>query len=162
MSTASQQTFGSLVLDVGRLIRADFRRRARHLGLTQAQWSALAQLHRAPGLTQTELAERLEVHPVTVTQLLDRMERAGLVRRAPHEEDRRATRVYLSESSEPMIAELTRLGQQTREQALSDLGAPERRQLEGLLLRVKANLGMTGGMTGGIAGGVTGKGVDDE
>lgn len=144
MATTMTQTFGSQVLEVGRLIRADFGRRAQHLGLTQAQWSALAQLHKYPGLTQVALAERLDVHPVTVTQLLDRMEKAALVRREPHEDDRRAFRVYLSASSEPMVAELSRLGQQTRERALSGLSAAERRQLDRLLARVKNNLCQAG------------------
>ncbi|MEQ1440113.1 MarR family transcriptional regulator [Fontimonas sp. SYSU GA230001] len=133
-------TIGSLVLDVGRLIRQDFRRRAQHLGLTQAQWSAIAQLHREPGLTQAALAERLEVHPVTVTQLLDRMEKAGWIRRTAHATDRRAQCVHLTESTEPVLAELARLAAQTRERALRGLSEGERRQFEQLLARVKNNL----------------------
>ncbi|MDD3764421.1 MAG: MarR family transcriptional regulator [Nevskiales bacterium] len=141
MSTPPKSlTFGSLVLDVGRLIRQDFRRRAQHLGLTQPQWSALAQLHYHPGLTQAALAERLDVHPVTVTQLLERLNKAGWIRREPHEQDRRALRVFLTASAEPLIAELARLGQQTRARAFDGLSTAEREQLETLLLRVKANL----------------------
>lgn len=139
----SQQTVGSLVLDLSRLIRQDFRRRAQHLGLTQPQWSALAQLHREPGLTQTALAERLEVHPVTVTQLLDRLEKAGWVRREAHATDRRAQCVYLTDATQPMLAELGRLAAQTRERALEGLSARERTQLEQLLSRMKNNLQKT-------------------
>lgn len=136
-------TVGSLVIDVGRLIRQDFKRRAQHLGLTQAQWSAISHLHRDPGLTQAALAERLEVHPVTVTQLLDRMEKAGWIRREAHATDRRAQCVHLTESTEPVLAELGRLAGQTREHALHGLNESERRQFEALLARVKNNLSAT-------------------
>ncbi|MFA5941804.1 MAG: MarR family transcriptional regulator [Sinimarinibacterium sp.] len=136
-------TVGSLVLDLSRLLRQDFRRRAQHLGLTQAQWSAISHLHRDPGLTQTALAERLEVHPVTVTQLLDRMEKAGWIRREAHATDRRAQCVHLTASTEPVLAELGRLAAQTREHALHGLKESERRQLENLLQRVKNNLSGT-------------------
>lgn len=136
-------TVGSLVIDVGRLIRQDFKRRAQHLGLTQAQWSAISHLHRDPGLTQAALAERLEVHPVTVTQLLDRMEKSGWIRREAHATDRRAQCVHLTESTEPVLAELGRLAGQTREQALHGLSESERRQFELLLARVKTNLSAT-------------------
>ncbi len=138
--TAPQATFGSLILEVGRLIRQDFRRRAQAHGLTQSQWSALAQLHREPGLTQATLAERLEVHPVTVTQLLDRLIKSGWVRRETHEQDRRAMRVYLDAKAEPLIAELTRLGAETREHALAGISPEQRKQLEALLAQVKSNL----------------------
>lgn len=134
------QTVGSLVLDVGRLIRQDFRRRAQHLGLTQAQWSALNHLFREPGLTQTALAERLEVHPVTVTQLLDRMAKAGWITRGAHASDRRAQCVYLTDASDALVGEIKRLGQQTREVALRGFSAAEREQFEALLQRVKSNV----------------------
>ncbi|TJY64705.1 MarR family transcriptional regulator [Sinimarinibacterium sp. CAU 1509] len=139
-ATLANPTISSLILETGRLIRQDFRRRAQAHGLTQAQWSALAQLHREPGMTQTTLAERLEVHPVTVTQLLERLVKAGWVRREAHEQDRRAMRVYLDTKAEPLIAELTRLGTETRERALAGITPQQRQQLEALLSQIKSNL----------------------
>jgi DNA-binding MarR family transcriptional regulator len=140
INTTPKPMISTLILEIGRLIRQDFRRRAQAHGLTQAQWSALAQLHREPGLTQATLAERLEVHPVTVTQLLERLVKAGWVRREAHEQDRRAMRVYLDTKAEPLIAELTRLGAETREHALAGISAVQREQLEVLLTQIKSNL----------------------
>ncbi len=140
IANAPTTVIGSLVLDVGRLIRQDFRRRAQHLNLTQAQWAALMHLSREPGLTQTELADRLEVHPVTVTQLLDRLGKAGWITRKAHISDRRAQCVHLTKASDALIEEMRRLGTQTREIALKGLNAEERKQFENLLLRVKANI----------------------
>src|SRR3546814_17999703 len=82
------------------MLRADFRRRAEHLKLTQAQVSALASPAKHPGISQVVLAEKLEVHPVTVTQLIDRLQRAGWVKREVHEDDRRAFRLFLTDRSE--------------------------------------------------------------
>jgi DNA-binding MarR family transcriptional regulator len=131
---------GALLMDAARLFRTDFRRRAQHLGLTQPQWQAMAHLARAPGLSQAALAERLEVHPVTVTQQVDRLEAAGWVRREPHENDRRAFRLFLTDKAEPLISELWRLGSETRERALHGLSRAERAELDALLARVKTNL----------------------
>lgn len=129
-----------MFMEVARLFRAEFRRRAQPLGLTQPQWQAMAHLARAPGLSQAALAERLEVHPVTVTQLIDRLEASGWVRRDAHEDDRRCFRLFLTDKAEPVTGELWRLSTETREAALQGLNKAERAQLESLLQRVKNNL----------------------
>jgi DNA-binding MarR family transcriptional regulator len=131
---------GSLFIDVARLFRAEFRRRAEHIGLTQPQWQAIATLARAPGLSQAALAERLEVHPVTVTALIDRLETSGWVRRDNDAGDRRAFRLFLTDKAEPVTSEMWRLGSEARDHALDGLNKAERAQLEALLVRVKNNL----------------------
>src|SRR5690606_13197392 len=117
-----------LLGDVALLIREEFRRSAQHLGLTQPQWRVLMQLSRAPGLNQRQLAERLEVHPVTINQIIDRLAAAGWVRRDPCPQDRRAVRLYLTEASGPMLVELNRIAEAVRAAALQGLDAAQRRQ----------------------------------
>lgn len=133
-------TTSSLLMDVGRLLRADFRRRAEHLKLTQAQVSALASLAKHPGISQVALAEKLEVHPVTVTQLIDRLQRAGWVKREVHEDDRRAFRLFLTDKADPILSEVWKIAAQAREAALSGLSKAERDQLDSVLCRMKINL----------------------
>ena len=141
MSTTHQPASSiNLLMEVGRLFREDFRRRAQHLKLTHAQTSALGFLAGQPGLTQTALAERLEVHPVTVTQMVDRLSKAGWVRRQTHEDDRRALRLYITERADPILSEASSIAAQARENALRGLSATDRATLESLLARVKGNL----------------------
>lgn len=140
-TTPAVTTVTSLVLEVGRLVRSRFREHSEDFGLSQPQWLALAHLNKSPGLTQSELAERLEVSKVTVTQLVDRLEKAGWLRREAHESDRRAVRLQLTDKAEPVSAALWRVGAQVRAQALTGFSAAERQQLEALLQRMKTNLG---------------------
>lgn len=128
-----------LLSETARLFREDFRRRAQHLGLTQPQWRVLLHLSMTPGLTQVALAEKLEVHAVTVTQIVDRLVKGGWVRRAPHETDRRAVSLHTTEAAEPVLDELNRIAQATREVALAGFSTDERKMLEALLSRVKHN-----------------------
>ncbi len=138
-------TASSLLLEVGRLLRADFRRRAQHLKLTQSQTMALACLAREPGISQVGLAERLEVHPVTITQLVDRLQRAGWVRREVHEDDRRAFRLFLTDKADPILSEVWKIAAQAREHALSGLSKTDRAQLDALLGHMKGNLAVIDG-----------------
>jgi len=133
-------TITSLLLEVGRLYREDFRRRAAHLKLTQSQSMALAWISKQPGITQSALAEKLEVHPVTVTQLIDRLQRAGWVRRETHEDDRRALRLYTTDKADPILDELWSIAAEARAEALRGLSKSDQQQLDQLLSRIKSNL----------------------
>src|SRR4029453_11183160 len=99
-----------LAWEIGETYRAMPRyydRRASALGVTTAQWRALAWLGHAPGLKQVELAERLDVEPITAGRIIDRLEEAGLVERKPDPVDRRAWRLYLTEKAGPIVPRLT-------------------------------------------------------
>ncbi|MFT4046381.1 MAG: MarR family transcriptional regulator [Solimonas sp.] len=133
-------TTTSLLLEVGRLHREAFKRRARHLKLTQSQTMALAWIAKQPGITQIGLAEKLEVHPVTITQLVDRLQRAGWVRRETHEDDRRAFRLFTTDKAEPILDELWKIAAEARAFAMRGLSAAEQKQLDQFLLRIKSNL----------------------
>ena len=84
-----------LLSDVARLMRTEADRRARCHGMTRAQWVILHRVHEAPGLSQRELAEFLEVEPITVGRLVDRLEARAVVERRPDPSDRRIWRLHL-------------------------------------------------------------------
>jgi DNA-binding MarR family transcriptional regulator len=86
-----------LLNDVARLLRVDADKRARAHGMTRAQWGILIWLERQPGITQKEMAELLEVEPITVARLIDRLEARGMVERRPDPRDRRIWRLHLSQ-----------------------------------------------------------------
>ena len=83
-----RRQIGYLITDVARMMRAAFDRRARQIGLTRPQWQVLSRLHRYPGITQTELAEMLEMERATAGRMLDRLERRGWLVRRPDPADR--------------------------------------------------------------------------
>jgi MarR family transcriptional regulator, transcriptional regulator for hemolysin len=92
---------------VARVMRTRFDQRARRQwGMTRAQCVILMKLEHQPGLCQTELAALLEVEPITVARLIDRLEANGLVERRPDPSDRRMHRLHLLPASEPILAEI--------------------------------------------------------
>src|SRR4051812_49564847 len=88
-------------------LRRAFDRRAAVLGVTRAQWRALARLAREDGMRQVDLADALDIEPITLCRMVDRLADGGLVERRADEVDRRAWRIHLTPRSEPLIAELS-------------------------------------------------------
>jgi DNA-binding MarR family transcriptional regulator len=131
---------GFLLHDVARLARKRIEQRMRGLGLTRAQWSVLAHLARHEGIKQNALAAILEVEPITLARMLDRLEAAGYVERRHHPEDRRAWLPYLTEKARPVLDQLFAFGAATREEALAGFSEVEREHLIDLLLRMKSNI----------------------
>src|SRR5690349_2775122 len=107
------RNWGFLLHDAARLLRKRFDQRARGLGLTRAQWQVLAHVNRQEGLNQTALAEILEIEPITLVRLLDRLEAAGLIERRVHPRDRRVRLLYVTEKARPVLAEMQALGAAT-------------------------------------------------
>lgn len=139
-SRPPEKGLGFLLADVSRLLRRDFDRRVRALEMTQAQWRALAHLARDEGINQATLAERLEVKPITLARLIDRMESAGWVRRAADAADRRATLLYLAPKAKPILDELDAHAQQALAAMCHGIPVAERRALIATLDRIKTNL----------------------
>jgi len=129
-----------LLVDVARLLRRNFNRRAQALGLTQPQWQALARLSQNQGMNQACLADLLEVQPITLTRLIDRLEAAGWVERRPDPADRRVQRLYLTPKAEPLLDDIRAIAAETREEALHGLSEAERRRMVGSLKTIKGNL----------------------
>ena len=97
-----------LLHDVARLLRVDADKRARAHDMTRAQWGILIWLERQPGISQKELAELLEVEPITVARLVDRLEARGMVERRPDPRDRRIWRLHLLAPAHPILREIDR------------------------------------------------------
>src|SRR5262249_61870450 len=109
-STLSRKEFAFLLNDVARLLRTFADQKARHFGMTRAQWAVLARLQRSQGLKQSELADMLDLQPITLTRLLDRLSANGLIERRPDPDDRRANRLFLTPAAGPLMEHLDRLG----------------------------------------------------
>jgi MarR family transcriptional regulator, transcriptional regulator for hemolysin len=129
-----------LLNDVARLLRTRFDQRARARGMTRAQWVILARVNAKPGLSQNELASLLEVEPISVGRLVDRLEARGLVERRPDPTDRRIWRLHLLPSAEPMLEEISRARDTLGAELLDGVDAATRTQTVDALLRMKANL----------------------
>src|SRR5215212_1664623 len=87
-------------------LRRAFDRLAVGLGVTRAQWKVLFKLTRMPGLRQVELADKLEIEPITLCRIVDRLEEAGLVKRTRDPADRRAWRLDVTDKAQPLVAQL--------------------------------------------------------
>jgi len=131
---------GVVISDVARLLRTAFDRRVRELGITRAQWLALTRLHRHPGISQSDLADLMEIERASAGRMIDRMEANGWVERRALNGDRRVKRVYLTEEAERVHRRIWRVAEATVEGALGDLSTQEAAQLMRLLGRVKKTL----------------------
>jgi DNA-binding MarR family transcriptional regulator len=94
------------IVILARLIRTEADRRARAHGMTRAQWTLMIRLEENPGLLQKELAEILEVEPITVARLVDRLEARGMVERRADPGDRRCWRLHLTDAARPLLSEI--------------------------------------------------------
>jgi MarR family transcriptional regulator for hemolysin len=126
--------------DVARLLRTYADHAARRFGMTRAKWAVLARLDRFEGLKQTELAEMLDLQPITLTRLLDGLAENGLIERRPDPDDRRAKRLYLTPAARPLLERLTDLGEDLMATALAGLEPAEVEAVLGHLTTVKENL----------------------
>ena len=132
--------FGFLVHDVARLLRVAYDRRTRELGLTRSQWWVLNHLYFHEGITQSELAEVLDIEKPTLGRLLDRLEDKGWLERRGDRSDRRAKRVFLTGNVQSLMRALRVLAADLRAKALDGLDELEREQLLDALRVVKGNL----------------------
>jgi MarR family transcriptional regulator for hemolysin len=131
---------GFLLADVSRLLRRDFDRRVRALSLTQVQWRAIAHLFREDGIHQAALADRLDIAPITLGRLVDRLEAAGWVTRAADPDDRRASRLFLTAKAEPILEEIRAHAMEARADVMTGISIKAQRQLVHTLRRMKQNL----------------------
>lgn len=134
------RNFGFLVHDVARLMRVAYDRRTRELGLTRSQWWVLNNLYFNEGITQSELADLLDIEKPTLGRLLDRLEGKGWLERRADPADRRAKRVYLTGNVQALMRSLRHLAADLRTRALDGLDEKERAQLLDALRIVKGNL----------------------
>ena len=137
---SEELTLAMLIADILRLMRQDFAQRTRAMPLSPALHRLLIHVQRRPGCRQVELADWLDVTPVTVGRMLDRLERQKLVRRENHPVDRRASCVYIDEGAGELLSHLTAKASETRQRAVDGLSPTQRRELIAALKLVKSNL----------------------
>ena len=140
MPLAQSREIGYTLHDVARLLRTYADQRARDMSTTRAQWAVLARLQRREGASQTELACILDLTPITVVRLIDKLDAVGLVERRPDAHDRRIHRLYLTEKAVPALERIGQLSERIMDQALAGLDEPSLAALQASLDRIKSNL----------------------
>ena len=131
------------IAETAHALRRAFDRRAASLGVTRAQWKVLFRLSRTPGLRQVELADMLDVEPITLSRIVDRLAEAGLVERRADPADRRAWRLYLTDKSAPIIDKLMELGTEMAAEAFDGIPKEQIRTMREALGRIRDNLAST-------------------
>jgi len=136
--TGAEMNFFFTLAELQRLTRAYADKEASRYGITRAQWAVLAGVERNEGMKQTELAEQLEMQPITLTRLIDKLCDNGWIERRGDENDRRINRLYLKKAARPLLAKLAGLKAELTATALEGIDAPRLlTQLEGIKENVR-------------------------
>ena len=133
-------SLGFVLHDVGRLMRKRFEQQAVHLGFTRSQWLVLLHLAKNEGIHQAGLAEILEIEPISLVRILDKLESRGLIERRQHPTDRRIWLLFLDPKAHESLTPLHDIGDITRAEALAGLSHTDRLELCRMLDAIKANL----------------------
>ena len=115
------ETLPSEIGETAHALRKAFGRRAASLGVTGAQWKVLFKLSRKPGIRQVELADMLDIEPITLTRILDRLQEAGLIERSADPADRRAWRLHVTAKAKPLVAKLGAIADEMTADAFSGI-----------------------------------------
>ncbi len=134
------RTIGFVLHDVGRLMRKRFEQQAAHLGFTRSQWLVLLHLAKNEGIHQAGLAEILEIEPISLVRILDKLEGRGLIERRQHPTDRRLWLLFLDPKAHSSLEPLHAIGEATRSEALVGLSDTDRAAMLRMLGTVKTNL----------------------
>jgi DNA-binding MarR family transcriptional regulator len=126
-----------LMAQVSRLMRRAFDEKARQLGMTRPQWQVISILSVNEGINQGRLAELLEVEPITLGRMVDRLQDAALVERRPDPADRRAWRLFLTDKAQEQLVQLRPLALDTIDAAQQGLSQAER---DGLIAAMRVML----------------------
>ena len=132
--------FAFILNDVARLLRTYADYKAAQFGITRAQWAVLVRVDRFEGLNQSELAEGLDLQPITLTRLLDKLSDSGLIERRPDPADRRAKRLFLTAAARPLLERLSDLGEETMANTLAVVDVASVELMVSKLSVVKDNL----------------------
>src|SRR5262245_740418 len=139
-SQPPKREFPFTIMDVARLLKTYADQRARQFGISRAQWAVLARIDRNEGLKQSELAEMLDLQPITLTRLLDRLADNELIERRADPNDRRANRLYLKPAAKPLLGRLADLGAGMMETVLNGVSPTSIERMLKELSAVKDNL----------------------
>jgi MarR family transcriptional regulator for hemolysin len=126
--------------EVQRMVRAYADRQAARYGITRAQWAVLAKVERTEGLKQSELAEQMEMQPITLTRLIDKLCDNGWIERRGDENDRRVNRLYLRKAARPLLGKLAGLRSELTATALDGISPTDAHRLLEQLDLIKENV----------------------
>ncbi|WP_315744525.1 MULTISPECIES: MarR family transcriptional regulator [unclassified Bradyrhizobium] len=126
--------------ELQRLVRVYADKEAARFGMTRAQWAVLARVERNEGMKQSELAEQMEMQPITLTRLIDKLADAGLIERRGDDSDRRVNRLYLKKAARPLLAKLAELKAELTATALAGFGPADAQRLMTQLEAIKENV----------------------
>jgi MarR family transcriptional regulator for hemolysin len=135
-----QREIAFTIMDVARMLKTYADQRARRFGISRAQWGVLVRLDRSEGLKQSELADILDLQPISLTRLLDRLAENGLIERRADPNDRRANRLFLTPAARPLLEQLAELGNDMMATVLDGLDAKTVERMQRDLGLVKDNL----------------------
>jgi len=127
------------IAETAHALRKAFDRRAVGLGVTRAQWKVLFRLERQPGLRQIELADMLDIEPITLSRIVDRLEESGLVERLADPADRRAWRLHVTAKAQPLIAKLHTVGDELVAHAFAGIDRADIELTRQVLARIREN-----------------------
>ena len=127
------------ISETAHALRKAFDRRAVGMGVTRAQWKVLFRLERQPGLRQIELADMLDIEPITLSRIVDRLEEAGFVERVADPADRRAWRLHVTVQARPLVEKLRRVADEMISEAFSGIDPKEIEITRAVLGRVREN-----------------------
>lgn len=137
---SSSVPVGYLVHEVARLFRRRFEEEARDYGITQPQWRALGEIARTEGVSQVNLAHAIDIDPMTLSGILDRLEKRGLVDRYPDPNDSRAKLARITPAGRELMERAREVGLAIYGKALSGISDSEQKLLVGVLERIRGNL----------------------
>jgi DNA-binding MarR family transcriptional regulator len=123
-----------------RLTRLYADKQAARYGITRAQWAVLARVERTEGLKQTELAEQMEMQPITLTRLIDKLCDNGWIERRGDQSDRRVNRLYLRKAARPLLGKLSGLRSEITATALEGINPADAHRLLVQMEAIKENL----------------------
>jgi len=142
-----RRTLGFLLADTSRLMRRHFVQRSREMGLplNRSEASVLVHVDREPGLSQAQLAEKMDLEPISLVRLVDSLQEAGLIERRSHAHDRRIRTLWLTKAARPILVQVRSVAEDVRGRALAGLSQADREALLDLLVAVRTNLATHGG-----------------
>ena len=126
--------------ELQRLVRAYADRQAARYGITRAHWAVLAKVERFEGMKQTELAEQMEMQPITLTRLIDRLCDSGWIERRSDDTDRRVNRLYLRKAGRVLLGKMNGLKTEITATALEGISPADAQRLLTQLETVKENV----------------------
>ena len=126
--------------ELQRVVRAYADKEAARYGITRAQWAVLAKVERSEGLKQSELAEQMEMQPITLTRLIDRLCDNGWIERRSDDADRRVNRLYLRKAARPLLGKLSGLRSELTATAMEGINPSDAHRLLAQLELIKENV----------------------